>query len=89
MIDHVELSLFVAQCVAVQDHIITSTNGLCRLKEVLEALIPVLKDLLVPPNIQNKFTKKEREGFVPSRVIKVNGILTKKGNRQGMCTYYY
>ena len=79
----------MAQCVAVQDHIITSTNGLYRLKDVLEALIPVLKGLLVPPNIQNKVAKKEREGFVPSWVIEVNYILTQKGNRRGICRYYY
>ena len=74
MIDHAELSLSVAQCVAVQDHIVTSTNGLYRPKEVLEALIPVLKGLLTPPIIQKKVAKKEREGFVLSRMIEVDNV---------------
>ena len=87
--DHGELMLSVAQCVAIRDHIGTGSNGLYRLKQGLEALVPVLKGLLIPSNIRNKMTLKEREGVVPSRVVEVNCTITRKGNRRGMCTYYY
>ena len=76
VVDHGELMLSVAQCVAIRDHIGTGSNGLYRLKQALEALLPVLKGLLIPPNIRNKMTIKEREGVVPSRVAEVNCTIT-------------
>ena len=89
VVDHGELMLSVAQCVAIRDHIGTGSNGLYRLKQALEALLPVLKGLLIPPNIRNKMSIKEREGVVPLWVAEVNCTITQKGNRRGMCTYYY
>ena len=89
VVDQRELMLSVAQCVVIGDHIGTGSNGLYRLKQALEALLPVLKGLLIPPNIRNKMTIKEPEGVVPSRVAEVNNTITQKGNRRGLCTYYY
>ena len=51
IVDHCELLLSVAQCVVLRDHVGTGTNGLYQLKQALEALLPILKGLLLPSNI--------------------------------------
>ena len=89
IVDHGQLLLSVPQYVAIRDHIGTDSNGLYQLKQALEGLLLVLKDLLIPPNIRNKVLEKEREGVVPSRVVKVNCTITQKGKQRGLYTYYY
>ena len=87
IVDYGELLLSVAQCVAIRDHIRTSSNSLYQLKQALEGLLLVLKDLLIPPNIQNKVLEKEREGVVPSWVVEVSCTISRKGNCIRMYTY--
>ena len=52
ILDHDELLLSVAQHVAVSDHVGTDTNSIYQLKQAIEALLPVLKGLLLLPNIE-------------------------------------
>ena len=52
IVDHNELLLSVAQHVAVSDHVGTDTNSIYQLKQAIEALLPVLKGLLLLPNIE-------------------------------------
>ena len=87
IVDHGQLLLSVPQYVAIRDHIGTDSNGLYQLKQALEGLLLVLKDLLIPPNIRNKVLEKEREGVVPSWVVEVNCTITRKCNRRGMYTH--
>ena len=89
VVSHDDLQLTIAQCVALRDHVGTGTNGLYRLKQALEIFLPILKGLIIPPSIRKSISIMERQGFVPSRVIEVNYTITHKGNRRGMCTYYY
>ena len=55
----------------------------------MDTFLPFLKGRLLPPNIRKEVSLLERQGVVPSKVVEVNCILTRKGNRRGMCANYY
>ena len=44
----------IADCIALRDYVGVGTNGLNRIKQAIEALVPVLKNLLLPLSIKNK-----------------------------------
>ena len=89
VIEHEKLLLSVADCIAVRDHLGIGTNGLYRLKQALEALVPFLKGLLIPPSIINKVSREERVGVIPCRVFEMNCLLNKKLNKRDMCTFFF
>ena len=84
-----DISLSIPQSIATQDHGVTGTNGLYRLKQALDAFCPALKGVLIPPNIRKHVCEMECKGVVPSKCVEVDCTITKKGNRRGMCTFYY
>ena len=59
------------------------------MKQCLEAFAPELKWVLLKPNIKKHVSNMEKQGVVPSRVVEVCCTTTKKGNRKGMCTFYF
>ena len=84
-----DVQLSIPQSIALRDHVITGTNGLYRLKQALDAFAPALKGILIRPNIRQHVSRMECNGVVPSNCVEVNCTITKKGNRRGMCTFYY
>ena len=89
IVNHKELLLSVPQCVVIRDQDGTGTNGLYRLQQSLNAFLSYLKGVLLPSNVRQVVSVMERKGFVSFKVVEVNCTITRKGNRRGMCTYYY
>ena len=83
------LELTPAQCIVIRDYVGTSTNGMYRLKQALEALIPELKGELIPACIRRKISLKEGEGVIPACMVEVNVLTNKKGNKRGVRPYTY
>ena len=89
VISRESLHLTPSQCIVVRDYVGTSTNGISRLKQALEALIPEIKGELIPPSIHRKIALVEGQGVIPACVVEVNVLLTKKGHKRGMRPYTY
>ena len=89
LIEEASLLLSVADCIAVRDHVGLGNNGLHRLKQAIEALVPFLKGILIPPSIINKVACEERSGVIPCRVYEMNCLLNKKLNKRNMCTFFF
>ena len=89
VISRESLQLTPSQCIVIRDYVGTSTNGLYRLKQALEALIPELRGDLMPACIHRKVAVVEGQGVIPACVVEVNVLLTKKGNKHGMRPYTY
>ena len=53
--------LSVADCIALRHYVGVANNSLQRLKQVIEALVPVLTGLLLPPNVRNKVGLEEEK----------------------------
>ena len=89
MAERAKLSLSTAQSVVLRDHVKSSNNGLLRIKQCIECFAPDLKGILLQPNILKHVSNMKKHGVVPSQVIEVCCTTTKKGNKKGMCTFYY
>ena len=89
LIKQASMLLSVSACIAVRDHIGIGTNGLHRLKQALEALVPFLKGMLIPASITKKVSLAERTCVIPCRVYEMNCLLNKKLNKRNMCTFFF
>ena len=69
VLDKNKLMLSVANCIALRDYFGVANNGLQRLKQSIEALAPVLKGLLLPPNVHNKVGLVEKKGVILPCVV--------------------
>ena len=63
IVDHFAITLTVAECVAIRDVIGTGNYGLYRLNQLIEALSPMLKGILIPPNIRNALSSLEKKYY--------------------------
>ena len=59
LIEGASLLLSVNDCITVRDHVGLGNNGLHHLKQAIEALVPFLKGVLIPPLIINKVACEE------------------------------
>ena len=83
-----EAQFSASQLIAIRDHVGTGTNGMYRVKQAVEALSdPILKGFFFPPNIRKLISEEEKKGVVPVKCVELNCFVTKKGNRQNMCTF--
>ena len=79
----------MCDCIALRDWIQTSNNGIERLKTGIETIAPVLSGLLIPSQIRLKMSREEKVGVVRSRVVELDCVITRAGNRRGMCAHYF
>lgn len=77
------------ECYVIREKVGTSTNGMFRLKQVLEVLRPELKGKLLPADIRVILQNLEQEGVVPVICKRIELHVTKDENKKRMCTYYY
>ena len=83
-LDSASDSFSLCDCIALRDWIQTSNNGIERMKIAIEAIAPVLAGLLIPPQICLKMSREEKVGVVRSRVVKLDSVITRAGNRRDM-----
>ena len=89
LIEQATMLLSVSKCIVIRDHVGLGTNGIHRLKQALEALVPFLKGMLIPPLIINTVSLAERTSIYPCRVYEMNCLINKKLNSQSMCTFFF
>ena len=66
LINEEALVLTAAQCMVVRNYVQTSTNGMYRLKQVLEVFCPQLKGKLLPADLRRILQELEQTGVVPA-----------------------
>ena len=84
-----EISLSVYDCIAIQDWVQTSNNGLYCMKQSIKALAPALASVMFPVGILVKVSCEEKDGVIRSRVVELDCIITRAGNCRTMRPYYY
>ena len=67
----------------------TGNNVLLRMKQCIEAFAPDLKGILLRPNLMKHVSNMEKHGAVPLKVVEVCCTKTEKGNKKGLCTFYF
>ncbi len=75
-----DLQLDKHQALALRDHMKTSSNTMCRLKQALKTFLPSLK--MLPLQLKKTLREVERDGVVPSKLTTItNCVITKSGNK--------
>ena len=70
------LMLEIADCIALRDRVGVGINGLNRIKQAIEALVPVLKNLILPPSTKNKVSLSDKKGVILPRVVEISCKIT-------------
>ena len=81
--------LETANCIALRDYVGVGTNDLNRIKQAIEALVPVLKNVLPPPSIKNKASLSYNQGVILPRVVEVSCSITQRSSRREMRPFFY
>ena len=71
LINEEALVLTAVQCMVVRNYVQTSTNGMYRLKQVLEVFCPQLKGKLLPADLRRILQELEQTGVVPAIACRI------------------
>ena len=83
------IQLTPAQVMVVRNWVGTSTNGMYRLKQVLEIFCPELEGKLLPRDIRKILQELEQMGVVPVSSCQVELQIAGNKEKTGLRTYYY
>ena len=87
LINEEALVLTAVQCMVVRNYVQTSTNGMYRLKQVLEVFCPQLKGKLLPADLRRILQELEQTGVVPAIACQIElETAQDKKKRQSLCT---
>jgi len=64
------------------------TEGLFRIKQVIEIFYLALKGIILPPNIFRHIIIMEQDGAVPLKIVQVCCTVNKKGNKKAMDLFH-
>ena len=83
-----ELRLEIADCIALQDYVGVGTNGLNRFKQAIEALVPVLKNQLLPSSIIGKVSLYGKKSVNLPQVVEVSCSITQRSSHREMSPFF-
>ena len=84
-----KLTFTPEETLVLRDFVRMGTNGVYRLKQIIEVLRPELKGLLFLPDIRKVLQELEGKGVIPVITKRVELQISKDENKKNMCTYYF
>ena len=76
-----DLLLGPNECASLRNFVGLSTNKMLKLKQAVEGLSPIIKNLLFPPAMKDSLIELNKEGNLPSVVQKMLLVTKKEGNK--------
>lgn len=89
LINEEALVLTAVQCMVVRNYVQTSTNGMYRLKQVLEVFCPQLKGKLLPADLRRILQELEQTGVVPAIACRIELETAQDKKKKAIRVYYY